>query len=343
MEILFGFYGKRGSNTVPDAAREFHLAQMQLLFCYNSEMRRVPDPRYEREVEAAQDAGFICHLLGFEDFIDGLEEQSLEFVRPASHEVLLYRGFMFRDWEYRKLEAALRMRGYALFTQPDAYAEAHYLPNHYAKIAHLTPPAAWSEGKNLAAAWRAARTLGDGPWIVKDYVKSAKQKWDSACFIPQDVDRPVFERICLNLLEYQGERFERGFVFRQFKPLKRIGESPYGYPLNEEYRLFFFRRQLLVAAPYDREGGNETDFSRFGEIAQSFRSEFITIDVAKAEDGSWLIIEVGDGGVSLLPPLIDPTMFYRALRARLDAPKADSAPGFTVTPAGAWPHRIHGS
>jgi len=30
-------------------------------------------------------------------------------------------------------------------------------------------------------------------------------------------------------LEYQGERFERGFVFRQFKPLKRIGESPYGY------------------------------------------------------------------------------------------------------------------
>lgn len=291
---------------------------MQLLFCYNSEMRKIPDPRYEREVEAAQEAGFVCHLIGFEDFIDGLEERALEFVPQARGDALLYRGFMFRESEYRRLDAALGARGYALFTKPDAYAEAHYLPNHYAKIAHLTPPAVWSEGEDLAAAWRAAKSLGDGPWIVKDYVKSAKQKWDSACFIPRGVDQTAFVEVCRNLLRYQGERFERGFVFKQFRSLARIGESVYGYPLNEEYRLFFFRRRLMAAAPYDREGGSESSFDRFEEVARGFQSEFITVDVARTTDGGWLVMEVGDGGVSMLPPLLEPVTFYRALRKRLD-------------------------
>jgi hypothetical protein len=243
----------------------------------------------------------------------------LEFLPPTQGEVVLYRGFMFRESEYRSLEIALGKRGYALFTKPDAYAEAHYLPNHYSRIAHLTPPAAWSEGDDLASAWRAARSLGNGPWIVKDFVKSAKQKWDSACFIPRNADKATFEQICRNLREYQGERFERGFVFKEFRPLARLGESLYGYPLNEEYRLFFFRRRILMAAPYERVGGTETDFDRFEEVARVFQSDFITIDVAKTAEGDWLLLEVGDGGVSMLPPLMDPGKFYRELRIRLDS------------------------
>ena len=48
---------------------------MELLFCYNPELRKVPEPRYEPEVEAARDCGFTCHLIGFEDFLDGREER----------------------------------------------------------------------------------------------------------------------------------------------------------------------------------------------------------------------------------------------------------------------------
>jgi hypothetical protein len=287
---------------------------MELLFCWNPELRKLPEPRYEPEAEVARETGFVCHLLGFEDFIGGREERALQFLPPAKDTVLLYRGWMFRESEYRRLQSALHERGYALFTSPEAYAEAHYLPNHYAKIRSQTAPAAWTEGTNLDAAWRAARTLGNGPWIVKDHVKSAKQRWESACFIPQNADRAAFDEICNNLLAYQGERFERGFVFKQFVPLARIGESAYGYPLCEEYRLFFYRHRLLSAAPYDREGGSENDFARFEEVAGRFQSEFLTIDVAKMADGGWLILEAGDGGVSLLPPRIDPRAFYRVLK-----------------------------
>ena len=289
---------------------------MQILSCYNPELRKLPEPRFEPEIDAARESGFVCHLFGFEDFLDGREERALQFLPRADGETLLYRGWMFKEAEYRRLESALADRGYELFTPPDAYAEAHYLPNYYPLISGLTPPAAWTEGADLGEAWRAARSLGDGPWIVKDHVKSAKQRWDTACFIPRWADRAAFEQVCVNLLRYQGERFERGFVFKSFVPLERIGESPFGYPLSEEYRLFFFRGRLLSGAPYDREGGSETDFDRFEEIADRFRSGFLTMDVARAADGGWLILEVGDGGVSLLPPRVEPEEFYRALKNR---------------------------
>jgi hypothetical protein len=287
---------------------------MHLLFCYNPELRKLPEPRYEPEVEAARDLGFVCRLMGFEDFLDGREERALQFLPPGECESLLYRGWMFRESEYRRLDAAVRERGYTLFTSPEAYAEAHYLPNHHDRIAPLTAPAAWTDGTDLGIAWQAARSLGDGPWIVKDHVKSAKQKWESACFIPHGADRAAFEEICNNFRNYQGERFERGFVFKQYIPLAQVGWSPYGYPLCEEYRLFFFRHRLLSAAPYHREGQPAEDLPDLEEVARRFRNEFIAIDVARTAAGGWLILEVGDGGVSLLPPRVDPKAFYQGLQ-----------------------------
>ena len=55
------------------------------------------------------------------------------------------------------------------------------------------------------------------------------------------------------------------------------------------------------------------DAARWKRIANRFKSPFITIDVAFLTDGSWKIVEVGDGGVSGLPTGLDPERFYVSL------------------------------
>lgn len=292
------------------------MSSMQLLFCYNPELRKLPEPLFEPEVDAAREVGFTCHLMGFDEFVDGRIDRALQFLPEATHEPILYRGWIFNEGEYRRLDEHLRARGYELLTTPDAYAEALYLPNHHRLIAEWTTPAVWTVGTDLGQAWRTARSLGDGPWIVKDYVKSNKHQWEDSCFIPERVDRERFEEICQNLQKYLGPRFERGFVFKQFIPLRRLGEGLYEYPLCEEYRLFFYQGRLLMAATYNRTGGTETEFARFEAIAGRFPSPFLTLDVARTETGDWLIIEAGDGGVSSLAPNMDPLNFYQRLRER---------------------------
>jgi hypothetical protein len=287
---------------------------MKLLFCYNPEMRKLPEPRFEQEYDAALECGFECYRFGFEDLLAGREERAFQFLPDGQQDVILYRGWIFRESEYRRFDAALHARGYRLFTPPDAYAEALYLPNHYRLISRWTVPAVWTQGTDLDTAWRSARSLGNGPWIVKDHVKSAKHKWESACFIPKDADRTTFDEICNGLIAYQADRFERGFVFKQFVPLARLGDSAFGYPLSEEYRLFYFRRRLLTATPYDRQGGPETDFTRYDEVAGRFQSEFLSVDIARTAAGAWLVLEVGDGGVSMIPPQLGPRKFYEALQ-----------------------------
>lgn len=47
------------------------------------------------------------------------------------------------------------------------------------------------------------------------------------------------------------------------------------------------------------------------------RSRLFTLDVARQQDGDWLIIEPGDGQVTGLPERADPRAFYRALRDAL--------------------------
>jgi len=53
---------------------------------------------------------------------------------------------------------------------------------------------------------------------------------------------------------------------------------------------------------------------RWEQIARKFKSPFISVDVAQLIDGSWIVVEVGDGGVSGLPMGLDPMLFYANLQ-----------------------------
>ena len=89
--------------------------------------------------------------------------------------------------------------------------------------------------------------------------------------------------------------------------------------LIKEFRLFVLDGQIIFSTPYWEEGDYGNDqrafppIETFSSVAQKIQSRFFTIDVARKRDGTWNIIELGDGQVAGLPARADMEAFYQAL------------------------------
>ncbi len=295
---------------------------MNILFPQNPSMRKLPEPIFEPEFDAAKSLGFDCLVFDEEALSHGDIDLALKGLPPANGTALLYRGWILTEELYRQFHAALSARGYSLVSSAEDYAEVTYFPNYYPKIRDLSPPAVWTDTPDPYLAWSLSRRLGDGPFVIKDHIKSAKHLWHEACFVPKGTGRENFERIAENLLKEQGKTFFRGIVVKEFVPLRSRGKSPREYPMCEEYRLFFWKRQLMVASHYHRQPENPVDWSPFVDLAHRFDAPYFTMDVAQSEAGNWIVVDMGAGECSSLPPSLEPMKFYERL-AELAATASD--------------------
>ncbi|WNG48991.1 hypothetical protein F0U60_36385 [Archangium minus] len=267
---------------------------------------------FDVEADAAEALGIDTFQIDLAALLEGDAERAISAIPERGRLRLLYRGWMLTGEEYEALDEALGALGHELMTTPAQYAAAHYLPNWYPRLKGYTARSVWTEDTDPTEAWQAAQSLGPPPWIVKDHVKSAKERWEEACFVPAGATREHFERICGALLEARADRFERGFVVRRFLPLKVRGRTPNG-PAHLEFRLFFGRGRLLAAESSHDFDVDVPDFSAFEALARRIDARFFTLDVAMLEDGRWAVVEVNDGGVSGLPASIDPRELFAAL------------------------------
>ena len=286
---------------------------MILLFpCEPFAPQRV-DPSFITEYEAARLVGFRCVLYSHEDMEEGEMKSCLRGLPAESEDrSLLIRGWMVTGEVYRLFHDAAVERGYLPVTSPDAYEQAHYLPLAYAITMGHTAHSEWIEGDNPEAAWDLYQRFQGKDAIIKDWVKSAKSRWKDGCYIPAGTSRERFAEIFRVFREERGKLFNRGVVLREFLPLVERGSDILGLPLVEETRLFFWKGECLV--PADRTSPSPMDeIGQWTQIARGFRSSFVTVDVALLEDGSWKIVETGDGQVSGLPVGLDPERFYAAL------------------------------
>lgn len=283
---------------------------MHVLFCRPQAAQNQPDG-FDLEAEALEEMGIEPLWLPTEFVVDDLLDEALERLPEGGGQTLL-RSWMLREEEYERLEDALAGHGYYLVNDTAAYAAAHYLPNYYDAIQKWAAPTTWIDGIDLDEAWEAASSLGPPPYFLKDHVKSAKENW-SCCFVPPCAAREQFDEVCSRFVEHRGESFERGLVFRTELPLAPLPIGDSGLPIYDEYRLFFWDGELMASAPYNDLGGEIVDFSEFGELGRVIESPFFTVDVAVLESGALAVIEVGDGGVSTLPPLMDPREFYKMM------------------------------
>ena len=282
------------------------------------------DPLSERDVEpdfadehaAAQAAGFSIGLLDMDALIEGDTRAACRKLGGRSGPALL-RGWMLRPTDYARLDTALHTRDIALITAPAHYEACHHLPGWYDRLAGGTPRSVWVPGSPppLSACLEALSALGSEAAIVKDYVKSHKHAWAEACFIPDTSDLDHAGRVIAAFLAYQGDGLSGGVVLRAFEALRPAGPHPEsGMPRSVEARIFVLDGRPLVSLAYwpGVALGEGPPDAALAPVLAAIDSPLYTVDFAQKTDGTWMVMEVGDGQVSGLQGT-DPVAFYRAL------------------------------
>lgn len=268
-----------------------------------------PDPVFTVEHAAAEAAGLGPLLYDLVALWRHEPERLTASIAPGAGPVL-HRGFMLSDRRFALLRDALAARGWTLLPDLEGYGQAHFLPRALPLLGDATPETVWMLGFDRDEAWALYQRVADADALLKDHVKSCKERWREACLLPARSSRERFDEVLRAFLACRGAKLELGLVLRRLEPFRLLRRDMRGTPVHEEYRTFFWRGAPVWSALGE-------DLAPWAAIARRFRSPFVSLDVARREDGVLRVVESGDGGVSGLPVHCDPDDFYARLAAAL--------------------------
>lgn len=275
------------------------------------------DSCFHSELEAAKLVGFKTYLFDHDEFVKSGElKHNLPFADGLPQEIIL-RSWMLKEEQYQMFWSKLFLEGYSLINGSKEYLNCHHFPEAYPQIMKHTSKAWWTNGweehedsKNTELIpWQKIRNfLGNDDIIIKDYVKSEKGNLD-LFILKKELTHEEFSDRIKRFVEARGKLFNKGLVFKAIEKLKKYEEQ------SNEWRMFFLNKKLLICNqnsdnPIKVLSPSQEVIDIFVKLAQNIESNFFTMDIAEKEDGSWMILELGDGQVSGLPIMGDSIGFY---------------------------------
>ncbi|MGC4812205.1 ATP-grasp domain-containing protein [Micromonospora sp. DT228] len=279
---------------------------MLLLVPANPLRPRRPDDHFAPEAHAARAAGIEVAVVDH-DALASDEPQAAVTAVPAGG-VAVYRGWMLRSDRYAGFADALAARGVTLRTSAEQYRRAHELPGWYDRLAPVTPTSTWTTGAQRTAFDEARARLGSGAAVLRDYTKSMKHHWHEAAFIPDLTDPSPAWRVASRFRELRADDFTGGFVLRAFERFT-----------TAEVRTWWIGGAcVLVGAHPDSPDDLPPpglDLTTLTPLIAALDLPFVTVDLARRDDGIWRVIELGDGQVSDRPTTISADDFVAALWA----------------------------
>jgi hypothetical protein len=139
-------------------------------------------------------------------------------------------------------------------------------------------------------------------YLLKDYNKSAKENWESACIVNMNDSVHEISKKISSFLYWRGRNFEGGICLRLLVDYPIIftekADSP--FPPLYEYRVFVFNEKIIFYnrryPEYDYQCNQKAIASFFKRIKinSKIKSKFYAIDVVKLEAGGFDIIEIDD-------------------------------------------------
>ncbi|WP_229074461.1 ATP-grasp domain-containing protein [Actinoplanes sp. DH11] len=266
--------------------------------------RRI-DEHFAAEADAARAAGHAVALVDHDALAAGEADRAVARVRGDAT-TAVYRGWMLTSAAYAGLAAALAPRGITLRTGAKQYRQAHELPGWYDALAAVTPATTWTAGDDEQAFHDACRRLGAGAAVIRDYTKSMKHYWHEAAFIPDLADQARAWQVARRLRELRGEDFTGGYVLRRFENF--TGAEVRTWWVGGVCRLRTAHPDTPDAAP-----PHDADVPGLDAAVAGLALPFVTVDLSRRADGTWRVIELGDGQVSDRPATTPATTLIDAL------------------------------
>jgi hypothetical protein len=297
--------------------------QNYILFCESPFQANKVDEDFEDQFISAIENGFETLLFNFED-LTSADRFAVATKRIKENEKLvnvIYRGWMLTPKQYLILYNDLLSKNFKLINDVEEYQNCHYLPDSLKFIENRTPKTVFEkfdDDNSIDKLIEKSKIFGQKPVILKDYVKSEKHDWETACFVADASDTDNLKKSITKLIELRDKYLNEGITIREFIELNDLTiHSKSGMPLTEEYRLFFCNKKLVGIYDYWEEGDykfSKPDTKEFEEIAKQIESNFFSMDIARQKNGELIIIELGDGQVAGLPDKTNRNEFYKQLK-----------------------------
>lgn len=262
------------------------------------------DEDLQAEYEAVMSTGlFQVILFGYDKWFNQGKLQLSEIIEKPIGAV--YRGWMMKPEQYKDFYEQLKENNIELFTSPEEYTMMHIFPNIYELVKDDTVKMrVYPLHKELPCAELCKEF---GRFLIKDYVKSVKGT-DFPRFYDNTITQTELNEWMETFYKYRGSLLTGGICVKEFVDLRKYGNK------TNEFRVFYINNE--VATESRNSGQMNMTKNPPKELLEKYKnlpSCYYTVDYAEREDGSWVIIEAGDGSVSGLSDNQDYEAYFRTL------------------------------
>lgn len=262
------------------------------------------DEDFQSEYDAVKATGlFDTILFGYDKWIN--EEILVLNETPSEKRKALMRGWMMKPEQYEKLYNLLIANNIELITTPKEYAQMHIFPNTYSLFGNDTAAMKiYPLHKQINVEELKEHFTR---FMIKDFVKSVKGT-EFPKFFDASVSQEKFDEWMQVFYKYRGDLLTGGICVKEYLDLKFYGNR------SNEYRVFYVCSEIITVS---RNSGQQ-DYTPTPpkELLEKYRnlpSCYYTVDYAETADGTWKVIEAGDGSVSGLSENQNAEHYFRAL------------------------------
>ena len=268
-----------------------------------------PNDNFTQELDAviATD-GLEAALFNYDEFIEG---ERLVLNKTVDHlpALLIYRGWMMKPEQYQRFYDKLVELGFDPLVSPLCYEKMHCFPTAAEMFDDQTPAfMVFPEVDGKVHIDAEIVNEKFHRFMVKDYVKSVKNT-DFPVYIETPVTQEELDSYIEDFIHRRGTLFTGGIVLKEFVDLKKYEGT------TNEWRHFAFIRGARFGLNRNscqpRTAPKPPD--SFVSSRNTISVPFYTVDYAELADGTWTVIEAGDGQVSGLAESDDPLRFYEEM------------------------------